>query len=264
VSEFDFAVGPGKPAEVVAVESGPRHTLETWRLKGSAGDDVPADAYLAAEPRLIVIAGHGKGNSRKAQYIRGPGMLWADRGIATVALDAPLHGDRSGERPVPEITAADPELLVRWVRDQRLLVDAVRHRFGDEPAISYMGFSMGGVFGTHLVAAEPRLAAFVCVVAGATALSVPRRRDVEPRLLDRLDGLDPVHAAPRVAPRPVLMVNADADEIFDTDAALALYAAFDHPKEITFFPGRHAVWRSPHQWYRRIESFLADAAGTGP
>jgi pimeloyl-ACP methyl ester carboxylesterase len=263
VSDLDFSLPVGGPAEIVATEESARHRFETWRLTGSAGDEVLADAYLPAEPRLIVLAGHGKENSRQAQYVRGPGMLWARRWIATVAIDAPLHGDRAGERPVPEITSADADLLTRWVRDQRLLLDAVLHRFGDGVPVAFMGVSMGGVFGTHLAAAEPRLAAVVCVVAGSTAVSVPQRWEVDAATREVLARLDPAVAAPQVG-CPALMVNADADEIFSTHSALALYDAFESPKEITIFPGRHAEWRSPHQWYRRIEGFLIDAALDGP
>ena len=48
------------------------------------------------------------------------------------------------------------------------------------------------------------------------------------------------------------------DEVFSRESALALYDALRAPKEITFFPGTHAVWRSPKQWYRRIEGFLRE------
>ena len=113
------------------------------------------------------------------------------------------------------------------------------------------------------MAAEPRLAAFVCVVAGSTTVSVPERWGIDLGIEEQLARIDPVVSAPQVAPRPTLMVNADDDEIFSVSSAMALYEAFGHPKEITFFPGRHAVWRSPHQWYRRIESFLSDSCGDG-
>lgn len=262
--DFEVEAGQGRPAEVLGVESGARFALETWRLTGSDGDQVVADAYLAPDPGPVVIAGHGKGHSRGNQYVRGPAMLLAPRGISVVAIDAPLHGERSGGRPLPEIASADPDLLGRWVRDHRLLVDAVQHRFGLQAPIAYVGFSMGGVFGTHLVAAESRLRALVCVVAGATQVAFLEGGGADAELELRLARTDPVTAAPAVAPRPTLMVNADEDEVFPRRSALALYDAFEHPKEITFFPGRHAVWRSPRQWFRRIEGFVADALQAAP
>ena len=69
--------------------------------------------------------------------------------------------------------------------------------------------------------------------------------------------------AAEVAPRPVLMVNAEDDEVFPREAALALYEAFHPPKEIHFFPGKHVVWGSPAQWYRTMERFLREHLAIG-
>ena len=107
--------------------------------------------------------------------------------------------------------------------------------------------------GCHLLAADERLAAGILVVGGSTVVSVPERfGGIDDQLAARLQQTDPEKAAGRIAPRPVLMVNADDDEIFSRRSALALYDALGEPKEITFFPGRHARWRHPRQWNRRI------------
>lgn len=230
--------------------------VETWRLAGVRGDEVRADAYLAAEPRAVVVSGHGKDNHRGAQYVRGPALQWAGRGVVTVAADAPLHGDRAGEAQIPRVTMGDPALVERWVGDHRLLLDAVAHRFGPLPVI-YVGMSMGAVMGCHLLAEDERVAAGILVVGGSTVVSVPERfDDVDDGLAAALAVTDPEIPAARIAPRPVLMLNADRDEIFSRRSALALYDALRHPKEISFFPGRHAVWRSPAQWTRRMWGFV--------
>ena len=145
LSPLDFGHTPGGAAEVIDVTPQRGYTQETWRLVGSLGEEVLADAYLSPEPGPVVIGGHGKDNSRKAQYLRGPGMQWAPRGVSFVAADAPLHGDRTGERPVPRVAITDLDLLTRLVKDQRLLIDAVEARFGEGVPIVYMGMSMGAV-----------------------------------------------------------------------------------------------------------------------
>jgi dienelactone hydrolase len=157
---------------------------------------------------------------------------------------------------------ADPALLVRWVKDHRLLVDAVEARFGAGVPIAYLGMSMGAVMGCHLVAAEPRITAAVLVVGGSTVVSVPERFDDAGGLERALAHTDPGIPASRIAPRPVLMLNADGDEIFSRRSALALYDSLRPPKEITFFPGTHAAWRSPAQWNRRMLEFLHHVFGT--
>lgn len=253
---LDFNHIRGGAAEVVGETSVCEVAVETWRFTGSAGDDVLADVYLAHEPGPIVIGGHGKDNDRTAQYLRGPALQWAGRGVTFVSADAPLHGARAGERPIPRVTMGEPDLVARWVLDQRLLIDAVEERFGRRPMV-YLGMSMGAVMGCHLLAEEPRLRAGILVVGGSTVVSVPERfDDVDAELRERLAITDPELPAARVGPRPVLMLNADRDEIFSRRSAMALYDAFRHPKEISFFPGRHAKWRNPAQWNRRMWDFL--------
>lgn len=262
LSPLDFAYTPGGAAEVIDRTQQRGHTQETWRLVGSRGEEVPADAYLSPKPGLVVIGGHGKDNSRKAQYLRGPGMHWAPRGISLVAADAPLHGDRAGERPVPRVTITDLDLLIRWVKDQRLLIDAVEARFGEGVPIVYMGISMGAVLGCHLLAADERLLAGVLVVGGSTVVSIPERFDDAGDLEDLLLLTDPGVPAAHIAPRPVLMMNADDDEVFSHRSAMALYDALGHPKEISFFPGGHSWWRSPAQWNRRMLGFIEHVCST--
>ena len=264
LNSLDFGYTPGGAAEVIDRTPQRGYTRETWRFVGSLGEEVLADAYLSLDPGPVVIGGHGKDNSRKAQYLRGSGMQWAPRGISLVAADAPLHGDRAGERPVPRVTITDLDLLTRWVRDQRLLIDAIAARFGEGVPIVYLGISMGAVLGCHLLAADERLLAGILVVGGSTVVSIPERFDGADDLKDLLAHTDPGIPAARIAPRPVLMLNADDDEIFSRRSAMALYDALGGPKEISFFPGGHSGWRSPAQWNRRMLGFLEHVYSTAP
>jgi len=258
LTNLDFAHHPGGPPEVIGETLVRNVKVETWRFTGSRGDQVLADAYLADGSGPVVIGGHGRENNRKAQYLRGPALQWAGRGVSFVSADAPLHGDRAGEAPVPAVTIGDPDLLTRWVKDQRLLIDAVEARLGTVPLL-YIGMSMGAVMGCHLLAEDDRLRGGILVVGGSSVVSVPERfDDVDDELTGRLMLTDPELAAARIAPRPVLMLNADDDEVFSRRSALALYDALGHPKEISFFPGRHARWRNPRQWNRRMWYFLED------
>lgn len=242
--------------------AGGGYSVETWRIPGSRGDQIPVDAYLAAEPGPVVVIGHGKGSSRLAQYVRGLGPLWARAGLAVVGADAPLHGDRACATPVPEITAADVDFVRWWLADARLVIDAVAERFGAVP-IGYIGFSMGGVFGTRLLAGDDRLAAGVLVVAGSPTVSVAERFPDRTDLAVALAETDPCAAAGDIAPRPILMLNADQDEMFSRRSALALYDAFRPPKEIVFLPGGHAAWRSPARWFHHMFAFLRESLEAG-
>jgi dienelactone hydrolase len=140
-----------------------------------------------------------------------------------------------------------------WVADHLLVVDAAERRFGRSP-IGYLGLSMGAVLGVHLVAAEPRIAAAV-FAAGASGESARDGTATGPAV-GWLSGANPEEAASRLGGRPVLMVQADEDEVFSREAAFALYGAFRGRKEISFFPGTHSVWRHPGQWNRRMLAFF--------
>ena len=226
---------------------------EAWRFEGSAGDRVPADVWLPEHPGAVIIAAHGATSSRRGPYITGAGRAWARDGLVVVAADAPQHGDRATGGAPSRGEAHDAGLVEQAVADTHRLVDAIGERFPGLP-IGFLGFSLGALYGVGFAAAEPRVDAVVLAVAGATdGLELPAGAAA--------GLLDPIGPAAAIAPRPVLMVNADADEVFDRAAALALYDALSPPKEISFFPGSHAVWRSPAQWYRRIRTFFRETLG---
>lgn len=238
-----------------------RHgVLESWVMEGSEGDSVAVDAYLPPDPRFIVVAGHGADNSRKAQYIRVGAKAWIRHDIAVVAADAPFHGDRVQDVPMG-MPGLEPAVMARSVRDQRRLIDALEHRFGSVP-IGYMGFSMGTLFGVPLMAADDRVRAGAFLIAGSTRVSYPSRfQDLGPEDLEALEVSDPAVFAPLVGPRPVLMIHADRDELVPLEAAVALYEAFDHPKELVVLPGTHTEWRGAARWFRRLRSFFEEVVG---
>lgn len=273
VTRPDFTHRPGGAADVVDVEHGTGFSLETWRLEGSVGDTVTADCWLAQKTDAVVVIGHGVDNWRKATYATGSGKHWSRRGLTVVAADAPFHGDRADSGRGPERVGTDPGLLGRWVRDHRLLIDAIEARFPGT-AIGFVGISMGGLFGVPLASVDDRIASLVVVVAGSTRVSYPIRFPYGyDEMASVLEVTDPAVYAAQMARRPVLMVNADADELVPRESALALYDAFAPPREITFFPGTHAEWLHPGQWNRRILAFLqrtlvgmtrSGAGGSGP
>jgi alpha-beta hydrolase superfamily lysophospholipase len=247
--------------KVLASAPGRNLIHETWELPGSQDDPVRAEAYLADEPGPIVVIGHGRDNSRHATYVSGAGRLWGRRGISVVGADAPLHGDRISEE-VPETVSAAPDLMRRWVADHHLLLDAVVDRFPGRP-IGYMGVSMGGMYGVHLMAADDRIAAGAFLVLGSNRISFDERYPgLDGDYLDGARAVDPIGPASSIAPRPVLLLCADRDELFSRASALDLYDAFGPPKELLFMPGTHAEWRSPARWFRRLESFFREELAT--
>ncbi len=232
---------------------------EVWEYEGSAGDRVAVDAWLSHEPGPVVIAGHGAESDRRAQYLTGAAKAWARKGFSVIAADAPGHGERA-DPDLPPPTMRDIHripFVAQAAADLRRLADRVAERFGDDAPLGYLGFSMGTQYGVPAVADEPRFAAAVFCIGGSTSVALPQLfPSADREVIESVAGIDPVVRAGEVAPRPVLMVNADNDEVFSRDSALALYDAFGSPKELSFFPGKHVEWESPAQWYRRMEGFL--------
>jgi hypothetical protein len=79
--------------------------------------------------------------------------------------------------------------------------------------------------------------------------------------------LDPVHWAPRIAPRPFIMVNADADERLPRSTIEALYRSAREPKELIWLPGGHV--RADSATLNRLveivmQRMLHDTPASGP
>jgi alpha-beta hydrolase superfamily lysophospholipase len=250
---------PGATADVVDCHRTRHGLLETWSVVGSNGARFLVDAHLPEEVVRVVVMAHGADNSRKARYVEVAGKTWPRRGTAVIAMDCPRHGDRPDAAPLADPVGVLGDVLVEFVRDHRRLVDVVTTRWPGVP-VGFAGFSMGGLYGVPLVAADTRIAAAAIVIAGSTAVSYPLRFGrLDRRTRARIAVTDPAVHAPRITDRPVLVLNADDDEIVPRQAAIALYDAFAGPKELVFMPGTHTEWGHAARWFRRLERFFLDS-----
>lgn len=229
-------------------------------MVGSAGGTVAVDAHLPDVVERVVVMGHGADNSRKARYVEVAGKSFPRRNTAVVAMDAPRHGNRPDAAPLAWLPGILPEVLEEWVRDHRLLLDAIEQRWPGVPA-GFAGFSMGGLYGVPLMAVDRRVRSAAIVIAGSTRVSYPLRIDLDGATRHVLDVTDPVVHAGGCGRRPVLLLNADSDEIVPREAGLALYDAFAGPREIVFMPGTHTEWGNPARWFRRLEQFFLETLG---
>jgi dienelactone hydrolase len=152
-----------------------------------AGEDVPAVVWLpasSAPPLGIVLVGHGGGMHKDAPFVtRIAWHLAGSLGYATVAIDAPHHGERTPaeEKGMSALERRERMGLTAWrqrnsqataqaVADWQAAIDAVQEldALSDIP-IGYFGVSMGTRFGIPLAAAEPRIRAAVFGLFGHPA-----------------------------------------------------------------------------------------------
>ena len=254
----DLSYEPGPAPEQVDEVSHKYHRVETWAVVGSADDRILVDAYLPDRIERIVVMAHGADNSRHARYIEVSGKRFTRSHTAVIAMDAPLHGDRADARELADPVGTMVDVMVQWVRDHRRLIDTIESRWREVP-IGFAGFSMGGLYGVPLLAVDSRIRSAAIVIAGSTRVSYPVRFGrLDKQTRERIAITDPAVHAPRVGDRPVMVLNADNDELVPREAAIALYDAFLGPKELVFMPGTHTEWEHAARWFRRIEGFFRE------
>jgi dienelactone hydrolase len=230
----------------------------------SRGDRVPGRLLLppAGEgPYPLVLLQHGLGGSKEAPYLTAAAGPWVRAGAAVASIDFPLHGERASAKlpaqllrglaggAAPNASArALPLALVRQaVTDLERTLDALaEHPLLDPHRIAYAGFSMGAMLGALFCGADPRPRAAALALAGGGFGPAET---------------DPARFIGRFAPRPLLFVNAERDEVIPRSATEALYAAAGEPKQILWFDTNHAGLRGVA--LKAMWSFLRPQLGLG-
>jgi len=210
-------------------------------------EDVPAVIWApegAAGPRPLVLMGHGGSQHKKTPGIRARAAQYARRlGYATLAIDAPGHGDRISRQEAaqlmrdvgarvrgetapgftPERMRQMGERTRRAVPEWKAALDAAQgFDFVGAGPVGYWGVSMGTAIGVPFVAAEPRIG---CAVFGLAGL--------------REGATDMAEAAAKIA-IPVEFVFQWEDAVAPREAGIALFNAFaSKEKTMHINPGGH-------------------------
>ena len=176
-------------------------------FNGIEGDRVPGHLYL---PKKIngrvpaVLVQHGVGDKKHAEYIVECCRMLTVRGIIALAIDAPGRGERKGPGKRGPSMWNLPEVR-KWFSqhcgDYSRALDYLSTRKDvDVERLGYVGFSWGAITGITFAAHDERVRALTSVVGGG--------------LLSLLGkDLDPVHNVGRIAPRPLLFLNATKDRV---------------------------------------------------
>jgi dienelactone hydrolase len=203
----------------------------------SRGDRVPGRVILppegGARPPLILLQ-HGAGGSKESEYLDVAAAPWVARGAALATIDFPLHGERANPKLARFLASGarapgDDALRVEFARqavgDLRRALDALEALdVLDAARVAYAGFSLGALVGALFCALDPRPRAAALALGGG-GFGPP--------------AIDPARFVVRIAPRPVLFVNARDDETVPRAVAEALHAAAGEPKQVAWFDGGH-------------------------
>lgn len=200
------------------------------------GDPVPALLLLpraeAPVPGVLLLHGY---TSRKEHMADGVGRALLEEGIASLAIDLPLHGDRSD--PLQLQSARNPlAVLSLWRLALREAALAVRYLGareevdGDRMAVA--GYSLGSFLTVALAAQEPRLRAVALAAGGDLPAGTPLAAVARAVA-------DPARAVRKLKGRPLLMVHGRWDRTVRPEQAERLYAAAAEPKEIRWWNAGH-------------------------
>ena len=213
------------------------------------GETVPAVLWApedAKGPRPLMLMGHGGSQHKKTENIVARARRYARKfGYATLAIDAPGHGDRVSREEAaafareigarvagrPGAPAVDPEALQNMLRralkavpEWTAALDAVQTLdfVGAGGPVGYWGVSMGTAIGVPFVAQEPRITAAIFGLAGlrkeATAME----------------------AAARAITIPLQFVFQWEDAVASRESGIALFNAFgSKEKTMHINPGGH-------------------------
>lgn len=213
------------------------------------GDTVPCVIWAqegARGPRPLILMGHGGSQHKKTLGIRTRAIRYANKfGWATLAIDAPGHGDRIS-REESEALAQEVGARVRGESDaptwspERLKMMGERSRravpewkaaldaalalefVANDERIGYWGVSMGTAIGVPYVAEEPRIK---CAVFGLAGLR-PNSGEFE--------------AAARKITIPVQFVFQWDDAVAPRENGISLFDAFgSKQKTMHINPGGH-------------------------
>jgi pimeloyl-ACP methyl ester carboxylesterase len=213
-------------------------------------DGVPGRLYAPDGATGLLLLGHGGGGSKDDERFVELGRTYADgTGLAVVCIDGPAHGERApdtgdtheDERAIRRaMFQGGPQMVKDWQSTAESL-SAIG------PAVAYVGFSMGMMFGAPTVAAMRSIKAAVFGVGGIPG----EARDREAWL-----------AIARKLEHPqVLMLNMTQDPIFKPPDSLAWFAAIPgHKKRIMFWEGGHVGL--PAESIRQSIEFLQKYATT--
>jgi dienelactone hydrolase len=208
---------------------------------------VPAKLYDPGDARGLLLFGHGGVHSKDNERFVRLCRRHADQtGLAVVCIDAVDHGERKPN-------GVSTGLLSRWhststaqmVADWQNTVDGLA---SIGPALAYVGWSMGMIFGASTVAA---MASIKAAVFGAGGLPTGKWIDDPPLRTMLLD------AASNLGHPQVLMLNMTQDQLFRTEDTHRFFDAMlpniapcgpvrlaipGRRKRLMFWAGEHDDW----------------------
>jgi dienelactone hydrolase len=200
-------------------------------------------------PAPAVLLLHGF-TSRKEDMASSIGRALLQHGVASLAIDLPMHGQRTGT--ARDLSMRDPLAVVEtWrlaLREATLAITYLEtHDQIDRTRLAVAGYSLGAYLAVVLAANEPRLSAVALTAGGDLPSSLPFLPLIRTIV-------DPRRAARSLHGRPLMMMNGKRDQRITPAQATALFEAASEPKVQRWYDGGH--W-PPSSAINEVAAWLA-------
>ncbi len=227
------------------------------------------EAVVARRQLFVVLGGHERG--------KGAAQLIGDtRGAIFASLEYPFDGNHRatglavlGEVPAIRRALYDTPPAVSLALDYLLARPDV-----DSTRVELVGASFGAPFATIAAARDHRVSRLWLAHGGGDTYALiarglereitnaPLRAGVAHlgNLLASGPRFTPEKWVGQVAPRPLVMLNAEEDEKIPRRSVDLLYAAAGEPKELVWLPGKHMMGSRPEVIEQLIAAVQARAA----
>lgn len=196
------------------------------------------------KPVPVIILLHGKGDRKTVDYIEYGNKMFYENGYAVLRIDISNHGDRI-ENDYDFDFKGDyrywtRDIISQTVFDLRRAVDFISTRKElDSNKIGFLGISLGGITGTIFCSVEKRVKVPVIVEAGGQMNLMFGKKALSSDTKNYLSIIEPINFVKQISPRPLLMINAENDDIVPPLMSKLLYKKANKPKQINWYPSKH-------------------------
>ena len=213
-------------------------------------------------PYPVIIFLHGIKDDKMADYMQVGHQFLVDSGYAVLRIDGANHGER--KRYEHKYNSIDGyrfwtrDLLAQTVFDLRRGIDFLEKRENiDANRIGYLGISLGGVIGTIFCGVEERVKVPVVALAGGGLQFVFKFDAFTSEVRNYISIIDPINFVGAIAPRPLLMINAEKDEVVPPMSSKLLFEKAAEPKKIIWYSTKHRevpqgeVYPEAIRWFKQ-------------
>lgn len=216
------------------------------------GGEVPGVMTLptrAEGPFPVVVMMHGFMMQKEDFINEAFHKPFAKRGVATIAIDFPLHGDRPGDPQTGFTTLDAAEAMFRQALfDVLRLFDYIDAREElDANRMGYVGVSMGSIIGSMAAGIDERVKVMAYLIGGGGLECLFRSldgvgskslgdlvRENPNAVKEKFEYFDQLGFAKKISPRPILFYNVEDDPIVKKECAENFHNAAGEPKKVVW------------------------------